>query len=69
TVDNGGKNTADGAGSTGTDVTGDGNDINNTGDNSATGGGTGTDVDGNDNTINNGGKNTADGEGSTGTDV
>ncbi|HEF0054161.1 TPA: hypothetical protein R8G35_003282, partial [Citrobacter braakii] len=32
-------------------------------------GGTGTGVDGNDNTINNGGKNTADGEGSTGTDV
>ncbi|MDE9585796.1 hypothetical protein L2108_23220, partial [Citrobacter braakii] len=66
---NGGKNTADGAGSTGTDVTGDGNDINNTGDNGATNGGTGTDVDGNDNTINNGGKNTADGAGSTGTDV
>ena len=69
TINNGGKNTADGEGSTGTDVTGNGNDINNTGDNGATGGGTGTDVDGNDNTINNGGKNTADGEGSTGTDV
>ncbi|HEF0004372.1 TPA: hypothetical protein R8G44_004334, partial [Citrobacter braakii] len=61
--------TADGAGSTGTDVTGDGNDINNTGDNGATNGGTGTSVDGDGNTVDNGGKNTADGAGSTGTDV
>ncbi|WP_222186493.1 hypothetical protein, partial [Citrobacter braakii] len=69
TINNGGKNTADGEGSTGTDVTGDGNDINNTGDNSGTNGGTGTSVDGDGNTVDNGGNNTADGAGSTGTDV
>ncbi|MEI9543193.1 hypothetical protein, partial [Citrobacter braakii] len=63
------KNTADGEGSTGTDVTGNGNDINNTGDNSGTNGGTGTSVDGDGNTVDNGGKNTADGAGSTDTDV
>ncbi|HEM7957588.1 TPA: hypothetical protein U2L63_002364, partial [Citrobacter braakii] len=42
---------------------------NNTGDNSATGGGTGTKADGDGNTIDNKGNNTADGAGSTGTDV
>ncbi|MDM3391566.1 autotransporter domain-containing protein, partial [Citrobacter sp. Cb013] len=69
TIDNKGQTTADGTGSTGTDVTGDGNKINNEGDTSATAGGTGTSVDGGGNTIDNKGTTTAEGQGSTGTDV
>ncbi|WP_218730344.1 hypothetical protein, partial [Citrobacter braakii] len=64
TIDNKGKTTADGAGSTGTDVTGDKNEITNEGDTSATAGGTGTSVDGGGNTIDNKGTTTAEGEGS-----
>ena len=51
-------------------MTGDNNDINNSGNNSAQGeGSTGTQADGNGNTIDNKGNNTADGAGATGTDV